>query len=181
MASIGSIRTLRAAVLVAGLALAASAPALAAPAPGRDVRSREDRGLLPSRPPGPRLPAEQRELPDHRRPGRLADRALSQQQPRPGGRRLRGRRRHPGGRTHGFLLDKGKARTVDGPGRALTELFGINDRGRVVGGYVDAGGKVRGLLRDAKGTFTVFDAPMAASQTGPLDINDRRQIVGVYR
>jgi hypothetical protein len=87
----------------------------------------------------------------------------------------------PGGRTHGFVLDKGKVRTLDGPGGALTELFGINDRGQIVGGYQDAGGKVRGLLRDAKGAFTTFDAPDAVSQTGGLDINDRRQIVGIFR
>jgi hypothetical protein len=50
-----------------------------------------------------------------------------------------------------------------------------------VGGYLDPDGKVRGLLRDAKGGFTTFFAPQAVSQTGALDINDRHQIVGIYR
>jgi uncharacterized membrane protein len=87
----------------------------------------------------------------------------------------------PGGRTHGFAYQRGRFRTVDGPGRALTELPGVNDRGQIVGGYLDPDGKVRGLLPDAKGNFTTFFAAQASSQTGALDINDRRQIVGIFR
>jgi len=87
----------------------------------------------------------------------------------------------PGGRTHGFVYERGRFQTVDGPPRALTELLGINDRGEIVGGYLDLDGKARGLLRDAKGNFTTFSAPQASSQTGGLDINDRRQIVGIFR
>jgi hypothetical protein len=64
------------------------------------------------------------------------------------------------------------------PARAVP--YRSNDRGQIVGGYRDAGGKVRGLLLD-RGAFTAFDAPDAVSETGALDINDRRQIVGVFR
>jgi len=53
--------------------------------------------------------------------------------------------------------------------------------GKIVGGFVDPDGKVRGLLRDDKGSFTAFFAPQAVSQTGALDINARRQIVGIFR
>jgi len=56
-----------------------------------------------------------------------------------------------------------------------------NNRGQVVGGYLDAGGRVRGLLGTPRAPFTTFDDPDATSQTGALDINDRRQIVGVFR
>jgi hypothetical protein len=31
------------------------------------------------------------------------------------------------------------------------------------------------------GNFTTFSAPQASSQPGGLDINDRRQIVGIFR
>jgi hypothetical protein len=73
------------------------------------------------------------------------------------------------------------ARNVDFPGSKETVLFSINNRGRIVGGYLDPDGKARGLLRDAKGNFTTFSAPQASSQPGGLDINDRRQIVGIFR
>jgi hypothetical protein len=86
-----------------------------------------------------------------------------------------------GGTTHGLLLDKDVARNVDFPGSKETVLFSINNRGRIVGGYLDPDGKARGLLRDAKGNFTTFSTPQASSQTGGLDINDQRQIVGIFR
>ena len=40
--------------------------------------------------------------------------------------------------------------------------------------------KTHGLLYD-DGTFTTFDSPLATTATAPLDIDDRRQIVGVIR
>jgi hypothetical protein len=85
------------------------------------------------------------------------------------------------GKPQGFLLDDGVYTVIDTTAYPSAQLLGINDRGEIVGGYLDPGGKVRGLLRDAKGGFTTFSAPQAASQTGPFDINDRRQIVGIFR
>jgi hypothetical protein len=70
--------------------------------------------------------------------------------------------------------------TIAFPGASLTVPYRSNNRGQVVGTYQDAGGTVHGLLL-GRGTFTSFDAPDAASQTGALDINDRRQIVGIFR
>jgi hypothetical protein len=145
MASIGSTSILRrgkaafaAAVVVAGLAVGGSAPALAA-AP---MTTSTARACVP---------------------GKILDfcRAVP-----------------PG---HGFRLANGVYETIDVPGASLTVPYRSNNRGQVVGGYLDAGGKVRGLLGDTKGTFTTFDDPDATSQTGALDINDRRQIVGVFR
>ena len=85
------------------------------------------------------------------------------------------------GKPQGFRLDDGVYTVIDTSAFPSAQLLGLNDRGEVVGGYLDPDGKVRGLLRDAKGTFTTFFAPQAGSQTGALDINDRRQIVGIYR
>jgi hypothetical protein len=41
---------------------------------------------------------------------------------------------------HGFLLDKGVFTTIDAPGTSLTSVLDINNRGQMVGTYVDAGG-----------------------------------------
>ena len=85
------------------------------------------------------------------------------------------------GTPNGFVLDDGVYTKIDISAFPSGQLLGLNDRGQIVGGYQDAGGKVRGLLRDAKGGFTTFFAPQAVSETAALDINDRRQIVGVFR
>jgi uncharacterized membrane protein len=89
------------------------------------------------------------------------------------------------GTTHGFLLHKGKFTTIDVPGASGVDAFGlsgsapadINNRGQIVGSYVDAG-TLRGFLLD-KDTFTTFDVP-GATRTAPHKINDRGQIVGGY-
>jgi hypothetical protein len=70
------------------------------------------------------------------------------------------------------------ARNVDFPGSKETVLFSINNRGRIVGGYQDAGGTVQHFLLD-KGVFTPIDYPGAAF-TVPFDLNDRDQVVGSY-
>jgi probable HAF family extracellular repeat protein len=62
-----------------------------------------------------------------------------------------------------------------GPG---TFASGINDRGQIVGFYIDADGRGHGFLWD-KGRFTPIDVPGAAASTA-TDINNRGQIVGEY-
>ena len=83
---------------------------------------------------------------------------------------------------HAFLLDDGEFTTIDPPGASgeLTFAIGINDRGQIVGYYVDACGTLHGFLRDKRGVFTTIDHPDAPLATAALDINNRGQIVGTY-
>ena len=100
------------------------------------------------------------------------------------------------GRVHGFLFDKrrgarrdeGVFTTFDHPGcrwrRGPDPYFGINDRGRIVGTYIDPGGKGHGFVRDKgrdarrdEGVFTTIDFPGAAG-TLAVAINNRDQILG---
>jgi probable HAF family extracellular repeat protein len=86
--------------------------------------------------------------------------------------------------SQGFLLTKGNFTTLVFPGATLTALFDINNRGQMVGTYVDAqgptrGGFTHGLAIDKDGVFTTIDVP------GPLEteifgINDRGQMVGAF-
>jgi hypothetical protein len=66
-------------------------------------------------------------------------------------------------RGHGFVADNNVFTTIDAPGAGFyTVVFGIDDRGRTVGGYVDDRGTLHGFLRD-KEAFTVIDFPGAAA------------------
>ena len=71
-----------------------------------------------------------------------------------------------------------KFNTIDVPGAVFTQPTGIDDTGRVVGLYLDAGFKAHGFLL-AGGTFTTIDAPSSiASQVN--GINNLGQVVGTY-
>jgi uncharacterized membrane protein len=79
----------------------------------------------------------------------------------------------------GFLLNRGAVTRIVAPGSASeTVLYGINQRGQSVGGYVDADGAVKGFLLD-KGVFTPIEFPGALATT-PVKINARGQVVGVF-
>jgi probable HAF family extracellular repeat protein len=60
-----------------------------------------------------------------------------------------------------------------------TQAFGINNRGQVVGEYLDADGRFHGYLWE-KEQLTTIDGPDGTGASA-TDINDRGQIVGVYR
>jgi uncharacterized membrane protein len=86
----------------------------------------------------------------------------------------------PPGTMHGFVRDNGRVTTLDVPGSVLTIVLDIDDRGRAVGGYIDAGGTQHGFLYE-NGKYTTIDAPrpldafaMGSIATG---INDRGDIV----
>jgi uncharacterized membrane protein len=89
----------------------------------------------------------------------------------------------PQGALHGFLWDDGDFKTIDVPGAATTAVLGINDRGQMVGSYIDAEGAYHGFLRDPKGAVTTLPeasgADPASGGTQPASINERGQIVGL--
>ena len=89
-----------------------------------------------------------------------------------------------------FTVRKGRLTTFDAPGAELeTVAAGINNRGHIVGTYVDGGRTAHGFLRRA-GRYTTFDAPGVSGTdasaflnypgTDALDVNDRGQTVGAY-
>jgi probable HAF family extracellular repeat protein len=78
-------------------------------------------------------------------------------------------------RLHGFLWDHGRVTRIDPPGSLLTEAFGINNRGQIVGYYDDTSGRPHGFLLD-RGTYTTLDAPGQAN-TAAVDINNHRDVL----
>jgi probable HAF family extracellular repeat protein len=80
-----------------------------------------------------------------------------------------------------YVLDRfgrGKFTRIDFPGAPQTFASGINNRGQVVGGYLDAKGRPHGYRWD-KGLFTTIDVPDAVA-TAATDINDRGEMVGFF-
>jgi hypothetical protein len=78
----------------------------------------------------------------------------------------------------GFVLDHGRYRPLEPPGAATQTLaFGIDNRGRIVGGYDDAEGRSHGFLRDTSGRYRTIDVP-GAYATVATRINERGQIAG---
>ena len=63
---------------------------------------------------------------------------------------------------HGYVLNKDMFTTTDFPGAVLTFFAGINNRGDVVGGYLDSAGIEHGFLF-SDGNFTTIDFPDAVS------------------
>jgi len=57
--------------------------------------------------------------------------------------------------------------------------FDINDRDQVVGSYLDAAGAPQGFLLD-DGDYTIIDTS-AFPSAQLFGLNDRGQIVGIYR
>src|SRR5215510_8373634 len=80
--------------------------------------------------------------------------------------------------SHGVLLDDSGFISIDFPGALGTVPFSINDCGRIVGTFIDDGGKAHAFLW-GDGVFTKIDFPGTALTTGN-GINKRGQIVGTF-
>ncbi|MFI5897052.1 hypothetical protein ACIA5D_43865 [Actinoplanes sp. NPDC051513] len=80
----------------------------------------------------------------------------------------------------GFVRDQhGRYTTIHIAGAVRTQATGVNNRGQVVGDYLNPDGSVHGYRFD-RGRVTTIDGPAGAGQVSVLDINDRGQMVGVY-
>lgn len=73
---------------------------------------------------------------------------------------------------------------IDFPGARQTIPVGINGAGQVTGYYVDAKLEQHGFIRNADGTFTSFDVPIAVigdyEGTNPIDINLEGAVTGSF-
>ena len=83
-----------------------------------------------------------------------------------------------------FLLDKGGFTTFEFPGASLTVVLDINNRGQMVGTYVDAQGPTPGGFTHGLDRRTA-SSPPSIPVPGPLEteifgINERGQMVGAY-
>ncbi|MBL6082779.1 hypothetical protein JMJ56_33040 [Belnapia sp. T18] len=76
----------------------------------------------------------------------------------------------------GFLLRNGEVTILDVPGSTRTLAYGVNDRGDVVGTYLDQESSPHGFLY-SHGDYTSLDVP-GSDYTQLTGINNRGQIVG---
>ncbi len=82
--------------------------------------------------------------------------------------------------SHGFLYSHGVFRGFDVDGQMSdTAIYGLNNRGEVVGTYVNASGATVSFVSDGAKTKTI--AVPDARQTYAYGINDRGCIVGYYQ
>ena len=77
----------------------------------------------------------------------------------------------------GFLLSDGSFSKIDPPGSLFTLPSDINNRGQVVGGFLDPNGvNGRGFLWE-RGRSTTIVAPGARTDSIAIAINDRADIL----
>jgi probable HAF family extracellular repeat protein len=76
------------------------------------------------------------------------------------------------------LLPQIEINSIDVPGALQTQAYKINDRGQIVGLFIDAGGAQHGFLWE-DGVFITIDVPGALA-TAALDIDNHGRIVGQY-
>jgi hypothetical protein len=84
------------------------------------------------------------------------------------------------GRTHGFLLSRGRYSTIDVPGSIRTNALAINAHGDIVGRYDTPDTVAHGYVL-SNGAFTTIDAPDATGFTVVTDISPSGHLVGRYR
>ncbi len=80
---------------------------------------------------------------------------------------------------HGFTLElRGSFSDENFPNSAQTQVVGINDQGKTVGFYIDAGGNTHGFEKDHD--FASVDLP-GTTFNQLLGINNRNQEAGYYQ
>src|SRR5947207_2140486 len=82
------------------------------------------------------------------------------------------------GATTNVLADGPTFTTIEFPGATLTNAFGINTRGDIVGNYVNADKSDHGFLLGG-GQYSAIDVPDATS-TEAFTITARGDVGGVY-
>jgi uncharacterized membrane protein len=79
----------------------------------------------------------------------------------------------------GYVLERGRARTVAVPGAVRTVVAGLNDQSDIVGKFTDADCRDHGFVRNRRGRYVPIDVP-GAMATQANKVNDRGQVVGAY-
>ena len=88
-----------------------------------------------------------------------------------------------GGKTDGFYLTGHHAARLAFPGAAMTQPFGVNDHGEVVGAYTMGSGSSatsHGFTWTAGHGFATVDDPSGVGSTLINGVNDRGDLVGFY-
>jgi len=86
-----------------------------------------------------------------------------------------------GGTTDGFYLSGGQVMKLAVPGAAMTQPFGVNDHGEVVGAYTTGSGssaKTHGFTWTARRGFVTVDDPSGPGASTVNGVHDRGDIVG---
>ncbi len=78
--------------------------------------------------------------------------------------------------SHGFVYRCGTVTTIDYPGSSYSAVYGINERGTMIGIFSDAHGAAQGYLLD-NGNFTPLVAE-GMTNIVPYSINARGDVVG---
>ena len=85
----------------------------------------------------------------------------------------------------GFVLDRGRYRTIEAPEPGVLQYpFDINDGGQISGEYVRVGSdgipdSESGFLRDRRGRTTILNVP-GAKGTEAVKVNNRGQVAGAF-
>jgi len=80
---------------------------------------------------------------------------------------------------HGFIEEGGVYTAFNVPGAADTFPLGIDNRGTIVGGWINAAGTLQGFLMTSSGHFINVDYP--GPQMTQIDgINERGDLCGIY-
>ena len=77
-----------------------------------------------------------------------------------------------------FTYSNGKFTTISPPGAVSTEANGINDKGVVVGSYVDSAGATHGFVLNGK-KYTTLDCPNCVNYSVAWSINNSG-VISVY-